>query len=160
MQLSSRAMVEILKTNGSSNFEPNKIHSSQAIEKDIIATCSEYIENQYQGSERGEFTGGFVEAYDIFTAGAVVMCLARSLSPLFADPGILNKCTALLTTVGEKFIALRVFRRVLWALSDAASGNPKFDPIVHELPPVIPAGIQDLIVKSVGQCPVMTNARE
>ncbi|KAJ5812473.1 hypothetical protein N7474_008774 [Penicillium riverlandense] len=148
MQLSSRAIVEILKSNGSANVEPSMIHSSQTIERDIVTTCAEYIENEYQRSDCGEFTGGFVDAYDIFAAGVVIVCLAGRSSPTFADASILNKCTALLTTVGERFVGLRVFRRVLWALSDSVSGNPKFDPIIHELPQMIPDGIRDLIAES------------
>ncbi|KAJ5725448.1 uncharacterized protein N7483_006805 [Penicillium malachiteum] len=77
MQLSSRAMVEMLKSIGSTHIEPSMIHDSQAITKDIIATCSEYIEDEYRSSERGEFSGGFVEAHDIFTAG-IIICLTEN----------------------------------------------------------------------------------
>ncbi|KAJ6032043.1 hypothetical protein N7540_002775 [Penicillium herquei] len=146
MQLSSRAMVEILKSTGSTHIEPSMIHDSQAITKDIITACSEYIEDEYRSSERGEFSGGFVEGYDIFTAG-VIICLAGGSPNSFADLGIQNKCTALLTAVGERFVGLRVFRRVLWALSDAVSGNPKIDSIIHEIPPMIPDGIKGLIAE-------------
>ncbi|KAJ5614020.1 hypothetical protein N7528_007674 [Penicillium herquei] len=144
MPLSSRAMVEILKSIGSTHIEQSMIHDSQAITKDIITTCLEYIEDEYRSSECGEFRGGFVEAYDIFTAG-VILCLTGESPNLFADLGTQNKCTALLTAVGERFVGLRVFRRVLWALSDAVSGNPKIDPIIREIPAIIPDGIRDLI---------------
>ncbi|KAJ5127037.1 hypothetical protein N7448_007816 [Penicillium atrosanguineum] len=157
MQLSSRAIVEILKSNGSTNVAASMIHSFQTIERDIVTTCSDYIEHEYQGSDCGEFTGGFVEAYDIFAAGAVIVCLTgRSTTP-FADANIINKCTALLTTVGERFVGLRVFRRVLWDLSDAVSGNAKSDSIIHELPPMIPDGIRDLIFEKLQRNTVMAN---
>ncbi|KAJ5114917.1 hypothetical protein NUU61_000676 [Penicillium alfredii] len=148
MQLSSRAMVEILKSVDSANFESNMINKPQTIERDIVTTCSEYIEHEYQRFDCGEFTGGFVEAYDIFAAAVVILCLARRSNPSFADMDTINKCTALLTMVGERFVGLRVFRRVVWALSDAVSGNPKSDPIIHELPPMIPDGIRDFITET------------
>lgn len=145
IELASRAMVEVLKTNGSADIEPSMIHSSQNIERDIVTTCSEFIEHAYQSSDRGEFTGSFVEAYDIFAAGVVIVCLNVKSPSSFTDAGVMNKCTALLTTVGERFAGLRVFRRVLWALFSTVSGNSKSDPIVHELPPIIPDGIRNLI---------------
>ncbi|KGO43656.1 Transcription factor, fungi [Penicillium expansum] len=145
IELASRAMVEVLKTNGSADIEPSMIHSSQNIERDIVTTCSEFIEHAYQSSDRGEFTGSFVEAYDIFAAGVVIVCLNVKSPSSFTDAGVMNKCTALLTTVGERFAGLRVFRRVLWALFNTVSGNSKSDPIVHELPPIIPDGIRNLI---------------
>lgn len=148
MQLSSRAMIEILKSVGSTNIESNMIHSPQTVKNDIMATCSEYIQHEYEGSDNGEFLGGFVEAYDIFAAGVVIVCLAGKGSQTFSEMGTINKCTALLTTVGERFDGLKVLRRVLWAFSDAVSGNPKPDRIIHELPPIIPSGIQGLIVRT------------
>lgn len=146
MRLSCRAMIEILKVKGSVTIEPNLVRSSSSIENDFIKACMEYIEEEYQRCDRGEFEGGFVEAYDIFNAGVIIICLAagKQSFPL-RDANIVNKCTALLTLLGERFSGLRVFRRVLWALSGLVRGESVNDPIIRELPPVIPDGIRELI---------------
>lgn len=149
LQLSSRAVVEILKSIGSTYIEPNMIHSSQNTARDIVTMCSNYLEHAYQWSDSGEFVGGFVEAYDIFAAGVIVLCLNKRLKSGFADGSVINKCTALLTTVGERFAGLKIFRRVLWALSGAVSDSPKSDSIIHELPGVIPSGIRDIIAETI-----------
>ncbi|KAJ5280934.1 hypothetical protein N7478_006306 [Penicillium angulare] len=143
-------MIEILKGTGSIKFESNMIHIPQTVERDIMLTCSEYIKQEYESSDNGEFTGGFVEGYDIFAAGVVIICLSGKLGPTFAGVSTINKCTSLLTTIGERFAGLKVFRRVLWALSDAVSSNPNPDQIIHELPPMIPDNIQELIAETVG----------
>ncbi|OKP14242.1 hypothetical protein PENSUB_5 [Penicillium subrubescens] len=145
MRLSCRAMIEILKIKGSVTVEPNLVRSASSIENDFIKGCVDYIEEEYQRSDRGEL-GGFVEAYDIFNAGVVIVCLAAG-KPSFPlrDANIVNKCTALLTLLGERFSGLRVFRRVLWALSGLVRGESVNDPIIRELPPVIPGGIRELI---------------
>ncbi|KAJ5948069.1 hypothetical protein N7466_001084 [Penicillium verhagenii] len=89
IQLSSRAMVEILKWNGSSRIQPSTIHNVQSLELDIVATCSEYIEYEYQRSDRGDFTGGSVEAYDIFAAGAIIICVTGTYPPPFTNVSIM-----------------------------------------------------------------------
>lgn len=157
MQMLSRAIIAILKSNGSTEVEANMIHSSQTIERDMMTTCSEYIEHEYQESDRGDFTGGFVEAYDIFAASVVIISLTGRYIRPSAVTNIMNKCTALLTTVGEKFVGLKVFRRVLWDLSDAVSGNPQSASTIHELPSVIPDGIRDLIAEVLKRNTVMEN---
>ncbi|KAJ6120679.1 hypothetical protein N7523_004959 [Penicillium sp. IBT 18751x] len=157
LQLSSRAIVETLKSNGSANIEASMIHSSQSMERDITTACSEYIEHEYREFDHCDFTGGFVEAYDIFAAGVVILCLTGRSTPQFTDTNIINKCTALLTTVGERFVGLRVFRRVLWAFSDAVSGQPKSNLIINDLPPIVPDGIRDLIAESLRHKTVMFN---
>lgn len=146
MRLSCRAMIEILKLKGSVTIEPNLVRSASSIENDFIKACVEYIEEEYQRSDQGEFVGGFVEAYDIFNAGVIIVCLTAGKSSLpLRDANIVNKCTALLTLLGERFSGLRVFRRVLWALSGLVRGESVNDPIIRELPPVIPDGIRKLI---------------
>ncbi|CEO59427.1 hypothetical protein PMG11_04102 [Penicillium brasilianum] len=146
MRLSCRAIIEILKLKGSITVEPNLVRSASSIEKDFIKACVDYIEEEYQRSDRGEFAGGIVEAYDIFNAGVIIVCLTagKPLIPLH-DTNIVNKCTALLTLLGERFSGLRVFRRVLWALSGLVRGETVNDPIIRDLPPVIPEGIRELI---------------
>jgi hypothetical protein len=139
-------MIEILKIKGSITVEPNLVRSASSIEQDFIKACVDYVEEEYQRSDRGEFAGGIVEAYDIFDAGVIIICLTagKPLIPL-CDANIVNKCTALLTLIGERFSGLRVFRRVLWALSGLVRGETVNDPIIRDLPPVIPDGIRELI---------------
>lgn len=146
LRLSCRAMMEILKVKGSVTVEPNLVRSSSSIENDFIKCCMDYIEEEYQRSDRGEFAGSFVDAYDIFSAGVMFVCLAagKLTSPL-RSADIVNKCTSLLTLLGERFSGLRVFRRVLWALSGSVLGESVNDPINRELPSVIPDGIRELI---------------
>lgn len=136
-------MVEIMKVKGSVIAQPDLLLSSTSIANDFIKSCVDYLEEEYQRSDRGEFVGSFVDAYDIFGAGVIFVCLTAGTPS--QDANVVNKCTALLTLLGEKFPGLRVFRRVLWALSVLVSGEPAKDPIIRELPPVIPDGIRRLI---------------
>lgn len=138
-------MSEILKSKGSAVIEDCMISSSHSIEVDFIQNFLAYIEDEFQRSEHGERSGTFVDAYDIFAAGVVLICLTgkTSLSHFVSD--IANKCTVTLTLLVERFPALRVFRRVLWALSSITLESPTHDQILHELPDVIPEGIQKLI---------------
>ncbi|KAF3393920.1 hypothetical protein F1880_005053, partial [Penicillium rolfsii] len=146
LRLSCRAMIEILKIKGSVTVETNLVRSVSSIENDFITACVDYIEEEYQRSDRGEFAGGFVEAYDIFNAGVVIICLTAGKPSIpLRDTNTVNKCTALLTLLGERFTGLRVLRRVLWTLSGLVRGESVNDPIIRELPPVIPNGIRELI---------------
>ncbi|KAJ5204378.1 uncharacterized protein N7498_005257 [Penicillium cinerascens] len=144
-RLSCRAMIEILKVKGSVNTESNLVRGSGSIENDFIKASVDYVEEEYQRFDRGEFTGSFVDAYDIFGAGVIIVCLSAGKSLPARNANIVSKCTALLTLLGERFSGLRVFRRVLWALSGLVVGESVNDPIIRELPPVIPDGIRDLI---------------
>ncbi|KAF7716036.1 Fungal Zn(2)-Cys(6) binuclear cluster domain-containing protein [Penicillium ucsense] len=150
LRLSCRAMMEILKVKGSITVESNLVRSASGIESDFVRCCLDYVEEEYQRSDRGDFAGGFVDAYDIFSAGVMFVCLTAG-KPTLPARGIdmINKCTALLTLLGEKFPGLRVFRRVLWALSGLILGQSLSDPIIQELPSVIPDGIRDLILEFV-----------
>jgi len=143
-QLACRAMVQTLKSKGSAIIDDCMIASSHSIRNDFIHSCQEYIEDEYQRSDNGELTGTFIDAYDIFAAGIAVICLTGKSSIYKNVPDIIHKCTVTLTLLVETFSALRVFRRVLWAMSCVTLGN-RHDPILHELPEVIPEGIQNLI---------------
>lgn len=146
-RLSCRAMVEIFKSKGSATINFSMVHSSTSIENTLVKSSVEYIQEEYQRLDRGDFVGGFVDAYDIFAAGVVFICFGSRSSPSSRDNSIVNKCTAILTLLGERFVGLRVFRRVLWALSDAILGNPVSDSILWELPPIVPEGIRWIISK-------------
>ena len=144
-QLSCRAMSQILKSKGSTLIGQSMIVSPRTIESDFIRNCQEYIEDEYQRSEHGELMGTFVDAYDIFAVGVVAICLTRTTSCSISVPDLVHKCTITLSILVERFPALRVFRRVLWALSSAALQNGAHDQILYEMPEVIPEGIQKLI---------------
>lgn len=138
-------MSQILKSNGSAVIGESMIASSRNIESDLIQNCQEYIEGEYQRSEQGELMGTFVDAYDIFAAGVVIICLTRKTSLSLSVSDVVHKCTVTLAILSERFPALRVFRRVLWALSSVVSENTARDRILNEMPEVIPEGIQNLI---------------
>ncbi|GAT24747.1 D-3-phosphoglycerate dehydrogenase [Aspergillus luchuensis] len=78
--------------------------------------------NEYLAVEDGCFKGSFVDAFDIFSAGVVLICLGK-MSPASDVPNaaiVLNKCTSLLTLLGERFSALKALCRVLWCLQESA----------------------------------------
>ena len=140
-------MTQMLKANGSATISGSMIRRSFSISNDMIRCYSEYIEEEYRSSDSGDFVGSFVDAYDLFAAGIGIICLQRA-SSISVDMKIINKCTALLTLLGERFPGLRVFRRVLWAFSDVASVGQELDPLLENLPEAIPDGIGCLISRS------------
>jgi hypothetical protein len=145
LQLECRAMVEILKLRGSATIDEFMISNARAIEKDFVETGIKYLEETYQTFDRGDFRGSFVDAYDVFATGIAVLCLSRRSSRPMHGAGIIHKCTNILTLVAAEFPSLKAFHRVLWALSSVTPGNQIDDPILQNLPTVIPEGIQGLI---------------
>ncbi|PWY71423.1 hypothetical protein BO83DRAFT_399663 [Aspergillus eucalypticola CBS 122712] len=121
-QLTCRSMVCLAQISGFERNATRVFGTTHTIRQDIINTCSEYISNEYLAVENDCFTGSFVDAFDIFSAGVVLICLGR-MSPSSDVPNaasVLNKCTSLLTLLGERFSALKALCRVLWCLQESA----------------------------------------
>ncbi|OJZ81553.1 hypothetical protein ASPFODRAFT_64967 [Aspergillus luchuensis CBS 106.47] len=121
-QLTCRSMVCLAQISGFERNATRVFGTTHTIRQDIINTCSEYISNEYLAVEDGCFKGSFVDAFDIFSAGMVLICLGK-MSPASDVPNaaiVLNKCTSLLTLLGERFSALKALCRVLWCLQESA----------------------------------------
>lgn len=128
-KLTCRALIHIAQLSRCAVSAGSVIGKAQTIEQDAIGSCQAYIDNEFCRFEKGDFTKSFVDGFDIFAAGVVVICLPSG-SRLPGRPGdatIMNKCTALLTSIAERFPAFKMLSRVLWALftivSDAASDD-------------------------------------
>lgn len=132
------------------------IGSQSSIQTETISSCEHLIDHIYEKSEHGTFVGSFLDAYDIFSAGVALLCIAlgqdQSMKQALVQvTKVVNKCSALLTMIGERFSAVKTFRKVLWALSNKAPGSgllsSQMDPqdILYNLPPVIPDRIRQLI---------------
>jgi hypothetical protein len=121
-QLTCRALIHIfLKINDStSGTEVTK--DRQRIESDVVRSCADFIEDEYHNYEHGDFSRSFIDAFDLFAAGVVlVICPRRTQQPPTSGKGgIFNRCATLLTIIGERFGSLRVLHRVLSALSTLA----------------------------------------
>jgi hypothetical protein len=116
------------------------------MQNDFVRSCAEYIQEAYRQSDLDNFIGGTVDAYDIFAAGIVILCLRDKCTEIYQDQQIFNQCTTLLTLLGERFPGLKGFRRALWNLSNAVvPSNSIRESLIAELPPIIPAGIRALI---------------
>lgn len=127
-RLSCRVLVQVLPlyvTTGQahSDFIPGS-HQLE-IEHDVRSSCEQMIEHMYRSLDHASSITAFTDGYDIFAAGVAIICIG-SLSPsahTLTDAGIVNKCVAILTALGERFSGVKVFRRVLLAVSDTALGK-------------------------------------
>lgn len=128
-QLTCRALIHIAQLSRCTTSSGSVIGKTQKIELDAINSCQAYIDNEYRRFEKSNFTKSFVDGFDIFAAGVVVICLPSGprLSRRPGDATTMNKCTALLTSIGERFPAFKMLCRVLWDLftiaSDGISNN-------------------------------------
>lgn len=96
-----------------------------SIESNIVQSCIRFINQLHDRFDHVHFAGSFLESYDIFSAGVTIICLAFSSEvhleiSLVQTTKIVSKCSTLLTVIGERFPALKVLRRILWALSSRA----------------------------------------
>ncbi|KAB8243389.1 hypothetical protein BDV35DRAFT_383253 [Aspergillus flavus] len=138
-QLTCRALTQIaLLTRGT---QPNGgiIRDARTVEHDVVDSCQAYINAAYSYSEQGKLAASFIDGFDLFAAGVLVTCLP-SLSPLAGPPretAIISKCTALLTTIGERFPSLKVLRKLLLALSSVAGQGAYHDPYIENMAPGI-----------------------
>lgn len=128
-QLTCRALIHIAQLSRCAVSAGSLIGKTQTIEQDAIGSCHAYIDNEFCRFEKGDFAKSFVDGFDIFAAGVVVICLPLG-SRLPGRPGdvsTINKCTALLTSIGERFPAFKILYRVLWALFAVASDGTSSD---------------------------------
>ncbi|KAI2849438.1 transcriptional regulator family: Fungal Specific TF [Aspergillus niger] len=135
------AMVCLAQISGLEQAATRVLGTTHTIRQDVINTCNDYINTEYLAVEDDCFTGSFVDAFDIFSVGVVLICLRRTALPseMSNATSVLNECTALLTLLGERFPALKAFCRVLWCLQESA------DMIIDELPETVPHALQVMI---------------
>jgi hypothetical protein len=118
-QLTSRAVVHIFIKINYSTSGIDTMKDRQRIESDVIRSCTDFIEDEYDNYEHGDFSRSFIDAFDLFAAGVIlIVCLRRTQQPSASGKtGIFSRCATLLTILGERFAALRVLHRILSALS-------------------------------------------
>lgn len=135
-QLTCRALIYIAQLSRCTTPAASVIGKTQTIEQDAINSCQTYIDNEYRHFEKGKFIKSFVDGFDIFAAGVVVICLPSGpwLPGRPKDAATINKCTALLTSIGERFPAFKILCRVLWALFTVASDGTSDDGVRPMIP--------------------------
>ncbi|KAI9930275.1 hypothetical protein MW887_012088 [Aspergillus wentii] len=141
-QLASRALLQTSQVKMRSS-----IWKAGTVDCDLITTSRDFIDEAYQRSEKGTFPGSFIDAFDIFAAGVAVVCIPRikQVSAVVGESFIISKCAALLTILGERFPALRVFCRIIWTLSSFLSEGLLRDPILQNPPSIVPGTVQSLL---------------
>ncbi|KAL4898361.1 Zn(II)2Cys6 transcription factor [Aspergillus ambiguus] len=146
LQLTCRAFVRLVQVSRLKPPTTGGLGITRTIPQDVIAICVEYINAEYIALENGNFSGSFIDAFDIFSAGVVFIQAKRySRSTSSSDSGVLNKCTALLTILGERFPALRRLCQTLWCLQESVD-NPMIDQVGSIVPHSIQAIIKDGIL--------------
>ncbi|KNG80490.1 hypothetical protein ANOM_010491 [Aspergillus nomiae NRRL 13137] len=146
-QLTCRALTQIALLTRGTQSSGGIVGDTRAVEHDVVDGCQAYINDAYNYSEQGKFVASFIDGFDLFAAGVLVICLP-SLSALAGPPretAIISKCTALLTTIGERFQSLKVLRKLLLALSSVAAQGAYHDPALDELPEIVSDPMQGLI---------------
>lgn len=118
-QLTCRALIHIFLKVNYPTSGIDRMKDRQRIEIDVVRSCTDFIEDEYHNYEHGDFSRSFIDAFDLFAAGVVlIVCLRRTQQPSASEKtGIFSRCATLLTIIGERFGALRVLHRILSALS-------------------------------------------
>ncbi|KAL4876985.1 hypothetical protein BJY04DRAFT_231142 [Aspergillus karnatakaensis] len=129
-RLSCRALVQLLILQITARYSyPVSDSTILEISQDVRSSCEGMIDQMYRGLDRPSSLASFIDGYDIFAAGvAIIYGSALSTTDrMLADANTINKCTALLTALGERFSGVRVFRKVLLAISDIGLGREPDD---------------------------------
>ncbi|RDW58919.1 uncharacterized protein DSM5745_11125 [Aspergillus mulundensis] len=129
-QLSCRALTQILALYMVHDYaSPISESHLLEIEQDIRGSCERMIEQMYRSLDRPPSVVAFTDGYDIFAAGVAIICMnsPTNTEHVLVDATVVNKCVAVLTALGERFPGIKVFRRVLLAVSDVGSGRQTED---------------------------------
>ncbi|KAL4908665.1 hypothetical protein BDW74DRAFT_188571 [Aspergillus multicolor] len=128
--LSCRALSQILALYIVHNYaslvsEPHL----QEIKQNIRSSSERMVEQMYRSLDRPPSVVAFTDGYDIFAAGVAIICIGSLTDSehILVDATVVNKCVAVLTVLGERFSGIKVFRRVLLALSDMGLGRQTED---------------------------------
>lgn len=166
-QLTCKALVYLARTSSLGQTTTSILMPTHTIQQDITAACREYINGEYDALEKGEFSGSFIDAFDIFSAGVVLIILGKASSFLGSpsEAGVLSKCTALLTIIGARFSALKTLCRVLWRLQESTDDRVSpgmlcntiledlnlisWEQVINDLPDLVPSSLRKLIKESV-----------
>ncbi|KAL4935905.1 hypothetical protein BDV06DRAFT_217067 [Aspergillus oleicola] len=120
-QLSCRALIQILPMRIGANYD-NLFAKAQGleVEQDVRSTCEQMIGRMYRDLDQPSSLTAFTDGYDIFAAGVAIICTSTMPTN---ESTIVNKCIALLTSLGDRFSGIKVFRRLLLAMSDISNGQ-------------------------------------
>ncbi|KAL0931563.1 uncharacterized protein CTRU02_214298 [Colletotrichum truncatum] len=130
-QLSARALAQLVSPTALQEVDAGLLLGSvNDVEMDALMTSDQFIGRCYDRFTAGDFVGSFIDAYDVFQAGVVCVCLTwrkGQESPterrLTKVTEIINKASTLVTVIASRFPALSAFQRVLLALSTRIVDN-------------------------------------
>lgn len=139
-RLSCRALIHILPlyiTTGITHSDSIPGSHQLEIEHDVRSSCEQMIEHMYHNIDHAPSVTAYTDGYDVFAAGVAILCIGSlsSSAHTLTDVGVVNKCVAILTALGERFSGVKIFRRVLLAVSDMALGR-RSDDISVRIPPL------------------------
>ena len=125
-QLACRTLLQIVMPEDQAwHVQSSSISNYQSIKEDAMTSCARLISQLYDQADHHDFVGSLVDAYDIFSAGVVHLCLSSRAGDqigqqLLLATKVTNKCLTLLTIIGERFPYIKGFRRALDAMLNAA----------------------------------------
>ncbi|KAL4888035.1 hypothetical protein BDV59DRAFT_149896 [Aspergillus ambiguus] len=141
-QLTCRGYAQIWKVASTAQPSYNIIKSDRWFEGDVADGCREFIDQEFNRSQQGCFTGSFLHGYDLFAAAVLLVC--QPTAPHAQDLSFISKCTVLLTLIGKRFACFRTMCRLLWDLSRVVSHGGANGPTIKHLPEEIPDGLYNL----------------
>ncbi|KAI0151407.1 fungal-specific transcription factor domain-containing protein [Pestalotiopsis sp. NC0098] len=129
---------------------------AQEVERETVEACVRFVDQTYEQFQDHSFVGSFVDAYDLFSASLTIIQLKRrdvtvnTQLQLASMMDVINKCSALLTVVAERFSIFRSLQRVLLSLSgrlmtNSIPGAQITSNMEVELPDAIPDHLRLLI---------------
>ena len=143
-QLACRLLVHIASASSTRSEDASSAlltSSRREIEMDTIESCKAFIDRCYDRFNNDCHSGSFIEACDILAAGISFVCLThrygRESNNGLADVvEVIQKCSTLVTMIGERFVALKSFQQVLLGISSRlmTRSSEQFDG--HFSPPV------------------------
>ncbi|KAH8889033.1 hypothetical protein GQ53DRAFT_825797 [Thozetella sp. PMI_491] len=152
-QLACRTSIQMILT-----AAPNSLTGVATVEMDTVENCRRVIERSYERLDHEHLEGSFLDAYDLFSAGVVLVCVGhraatgagRSDQDVLKVISTINKCSTVITAISRRFTSLKAFRQVLLALTDwLLEGRGAYDRVPAQiltcLPQIVPARLGQLI---------------
>lgn len=184
-QLTCRTLIQIVTTSPETDDGTLLTNSTHEIARDVMECCKLFIDKRYERSHEELYSGSFIDACDIIAAGLTFVCLTyhpsrdkhENASSFVDAVEIIQKCSTLVTTIGERFTSLRCVQKVLLVVSSrlmtrsfqhvgASASVPAsvttvrseaYPPINRrgmnsqlDLPPAIPAHLRRLLIHTFG----------
>ncbi|KAL5344042.1 hypothetical protein BJX70DRAFT_405219 [Aspergillus crustosus] len=138
-RLSCRALIQIIPMQVAASYTQSIPDSHTIeIEHDIRTSCERMIDQMYRALDEPSSLTSFIAGYDIFAAGVAIICSSNlsTSDRIMTDANVVSKCIALLTALGERFSGVRVFRKVLLAVSDIGLGRRPEDVALSSATPL------------------------